>query len=195
MIARAPAFAQAMARTAVLRMAQERGHTYITSSLVREIAAKMMPGGDKLGAADDGADGTAEGALLRRAISWDEAAVARVDAIDDAAAARNVRLRAEKAAKRQGSDRVTAAHVGKFLDGETAGGEALDWSAAALARLARVPEMMREVTRRRIEAVARQRGASEIDLEVVEAGLVAAREAMAEAMAKGGHKLGHEAEE
>ncbi|MDP6708362.1 MAG: universal stress protein [Alphaproteobacteria bacterium] len=195
LISRAPAFAQGMARTAVLRMAQERGHTYITSGLVREVAAKMMPGGDKLGEDTAGAEGTAEGVKVRRALRWDEAAVALIDAIDDAAAARNVRLRAEKAARRQGDGRVTADHVRKFLENVAPGEEALDWSAAALARLARVPEMMRDATRQRIEAVARQQGASEIDLEVVEAGLVEARKAMAEAMSKGGHKLAGEGED
>jgi hypothetical protein len=65
---------------------------------------------------------------------------------------------------------------------------ALAWAAAALARLSRVPEVMRETTRERIQAVARERGAAEVDLEIVEAGLAEAREAMHQAMLEGGHK-------
>ena len=188
-VERAPAFAQGMARTAVLRIAQERGHTYITSKMVAEIAAKMMPGGDKLANAGDG-EAPAEAPRIRRPIGWDDAAVALVNGIEDRAASRNVRLRAEKAVRRGGGDRVTREHVAKFLDDAGSDPGALVWSAAALARISRVPEMMRDATRRRIEAVARDSGRSEVDIDIVEAGLAEARKAMAEAMADGGHKIG-----
>ena len=46
---------------------------------------------------------------------------------------------------------------------------------------------MREKTRTRIEEVARERGVTDITLEIVEAGLEKARKAMHEAMLAGGH--------
>ena len=61
------------------------------------------------------------------------------------------------------------------------------WEAAALARLMCVPEgFMRDKSRERIEAYARQRGLAGITLEVCEAGLAEARKVM-EAAAKEGN--------
>ncbi|MFZ2651037.1 MAG: PCP reductase family protein, partial [Burkholderiaceae bacterium] len=55
------------------------------------------------------------------------------------------------------------------------------WQAAALARLARVPQgFMREASRQRIEAQARQRGADSVTLGLVEGELAIARGAMAD---------------
>jgi hypothetical protein len=92
---------------------------------------------------------------------------------------------------------VLPEHVRPFLEREQARrtDTALPWAAAALARIARVPEPMQAATRERIEAVARERGAAEVTLEIVEAGLVAARKAMHEAMLKGGHKQTREDED
>ena len=56
------------------------------------------------------------------------------------------------------------------------------WTAAALPRLSRVPEPMRDGTRDRIEAMARQRSAPEITMEIVEAGLEDAGRAMQKAI-------------
>lgn len=72
--------------------------------------------------------------------------------------------------------------------GETSG-RGLPWSAAALARLSRVPEMARDVARQRAEAQARDAGAPEVTNELVEAALAESRKAMAQAMQAGGHVL------
>jgi len=70
------------------------------------------------------------------------------------------------------------------IDALIAGG---GWEAAALARLMRVPEgFMRDKSKERIEAYARQRGLGDITLEVCEAGLAEARKVM-EAAAKEGN--------
>ncbi|NUR53665.1 MAG: protochlorophillide reductase subunit [Acidobacteria bacterium] len=49
------------------------------------------------------------------------------------------------------------------------GGSALDWTAAAEARLARVPEFIRPMARTGIERFARERGASEVDERILDA--------------------------
>ncbi|HEB79551.1 MAG TPA: universal stress protein UspA [Rhodospirillales bacterium] len=170
---RAPEFARPMARTAVLRLAQESGHTFITKNMVEETAAKLMPGGD------------CPHANKKKELAWSGQASALIEGMDDKAQAGNIRLRAEKSALREGAGTVQAQHVRKFLEG---GPDELPWGAAALARLQRVPEPMRGAARARIEDAARERGADEVTLDIVEAGLEAARAAMQKAMSGGGHK-------
>ena len=50
-IGRAPDFVRGIARTSVIRQAQAKGHTFITSRFVDEVMAAMMPGGGDPGAA------------------------------------------------------------------------------------------------------------------------------------------------
>ncbi|MHA1538579.1 MAG: universal stress protein [Alphaproteobacteria bacterium] len=171
---RAPEFARGMARKAVLRLAQAKGHTFITTEIVDEVANQLMPGRQ---------------APERREVTWGPEAEALVAGLEDQSLAGNIRLRAEKRARRENSEKILAEHVQPFLDGPLPPTLAttLDWTAEALARLARVPESMAERTKARIEAIARSGGASGVDLEAVEAGLVEARKAMEEAMRQGGH--------
>jgi hypothetical protein len=163
--ARAPEFVREMARKAVLRFAHERGHTFITLDFVEEVAKRFMGGGDP--AADPGTSGP---------LRWSDEATGLLAREPNAAVAGNVRLRAEKRARRQSSDEVLAEHVQPFLDDQ--GRPTPPWSAAALARLARVPEMIRDVVATRIEASARDRGAAEITLEIAEQAIAETRRAM-----------------
>jgi Zn-dependent oligopeptidase len=101
-------------------------------------------------------------------------------------ARQGIRLRAEKKARRAAAAAVTAAHVAAFLGAQAA--PPMRWAAAALARLAKVPEPVRDDARARIEAVVRGRGDTEVTLETAEAGFAEARQAMHEAMRAGGHK-------
>ncbi len=171
---RAPEFARGMARQAVIRFAHARGNTYITSDLVEQVAAKMMPG-----------RGQAEAAAASPETVWSAAAEAELAKLDDANQAAGVRLRAEKRARREGAAEDGAEHVRAFVEAPAAA--TLPWAAAALARLTRVPEAMRDRTRARIEEVAREQGATEVTLAICELGLEEARKAMHEAMVKGGH--------
>ncbi len=98
----------------------------------------------------------------------------------------SIRLRAEKRARHAESAEVLAEHVRPFLEDEA--GPAPVWGAAALARLARVPDMVRNPARRRIEARAREAGATEITIEIVEAGIAESRGVMEGTMRDGGHK-------
>ena len=170
-LARAPEFVQGMARKAVLRRALEMGHTFVTSDIVREVSEAMMPSGCP-------AAKRKEGAVPKDLpLAWTQDALALIARIDPSLHM-GVNLRAEKHARREGAARVDAEHVRPFVDLP----DDLDWPAAALARLARVPESMREKSRLRIEDHARSVGASEVSMDIAEAGLEKAREAMREAV-------------
>ena len=169
-LAHVPETARAMVRIEVLRLAQESGHTVVTGALIDEATRRFCP-------ARGGA--TPEPAAE---VPWSAEARALVAGLGDPATAVSVRLQAEKRARRAGAGRIAAEHVRPFLEASEAA-----WSAAALARLARVPEMVRAAVRRRIEDHAREAGIAEITLDLAEAVIAESRAAMAEAMAAGGH--------
>ncbi|MES9923816.1 MAG: universal stress protein [Candidatus Thiodiazotropha endolucinida] len=202
---RVPSFVRSMARMAILRYAQEKGHTVITEKIVEEATAQLMPGhaeqamSEIVGAYDRGELNHKPDA--KAAIRWSEAATILLLGIDDLSLRGNLSMRAEKKARAAGSLQVEAVHIQGFLDEDIAvKGETpvvttqpsesnpdekgvsppdFQWHAAALARLMRVPEgFMRDSTRQRIELYAQRRGISEISLDTAEAGLAEARKAM-----------------
>ncbi len=197
---RVPEFVRNMARMAILRYAQERGHTVITESIVEEATARLMPhqaegAMAEIVAAHDAGE-ISGGEVLR----WAPEATVLLRGIDDLALRGNASLRAEKRARTAGATRVEPEHLQPFLEQDVpcadVGSEAsevvqatpsLHWTAAALARLARVPQgMMRDTSRTRIEARVEAAGGSEVTLDDVEAGLAAARQAMEQTMAQRG---------
>jgi len=193
LLSRAPSFVQSMARMAILRYAQERGHTVITARLVEEATAELMPAGAERMLGDiarqaDTADVRPRGTDFRPA--WSPAARASLDGAGSQASLReNVALRAEKKARAAGATRVEVHHVRPFLEQSHNAVAAPDaaprWTAAALARLARAPQgFMRDKARSSIEAYARDSGIVEIDIDVAEAGLEQARIAMQAALAQ-----------
>jgi len=178
-INRAPDFVRAMARTAVVRAAQEAHHTYITSGFVTEIMRALMPGGG--GPGGDKPLGAGEKPGFQPLV-WGGPAGALLRRIDDEALRENIRLRAEKSARRDASDRVEIAHITPFLEDIAArddgaakmppndsGDVAITWSAASLARLVRVPDTIRDQVRRGVETYARQHGATRIEGKTEEA--------------------------
>ena len=177
---RAPSFVQPMARMAILRYAQERGHTVVTARLVEEATASLMPARAaqamaEIVAAHDA--GELHRAEVRDAPEWSGAARERLEAVGDASLRENLRLRSEKRARSLRAAQVAPEHV----DDVSRAAGSLHWEAAALARLSRVPEgFMREAARERIESEARRSAAAVVTLELAEAGLAVAREAMAE---------------
>ncbi len=176
-MARVPETARNMVRMAILRFAQESGHTVVTSALIDEASHRFCP--ERGGVMD-----------VDETIAWSDEAARLLQTIGDPAVNTSIRLRAEKRAHRARSSEVRAEHVRPFLD--EASTPAPVWSAAALARLARVPAMVRDSVRRRIEARAREAGAGEIGVEIVEAAIAESRRAMEGAMREGGHKTrGH----
>jgi nucleotide-binding universal stress UspA family protein len=177
-LGRAPEFARGMARKAVIRHAQEHGHTFITKDIVEVVSQQLMPKGCPAHRAKE----TGEEAL-----KWNPEAMALVDATGDNDIAAGIMLRAEKKARRDGASEIGVAHVTPFLDKKIEKTNSFNWQAASLARISRVPDAMRENTKARIETVATERGVTDITLEIVEAGLEEARKAMHEAMLEGGH--------
>ena len=192
---RAPSFVQNMARMAILRYAQERGHTVVTERIVEEATANLMPGraeqamAEIVAAHDAGELDRNEGLL---ALKWSDEAQERLAEIDDPSLRDNLRLRAEKKARAEQTGVVELTHLLDFLEraapplgSESDGGLAsteklLYWETDALARMARVPEgFMRDACRQRIESYARQQNAANVTLDIVEAGLEIARSVMA----------------
>ena len=180
-LAKAPDFVQNMARVAILRYAQEQGHTVVTERLVEEATAQFMPSRAE-DMMRDIVDAFGDGTMPR-----DDSATALLATIDDDSLRDNISLRAEKKARTDGSQTVGPQHIAAFINEvsrntalESAAAEtSLHWQAAALARLMRTPQgFMRDLSKRRVEKYARANGISEVDLDAVEAGLSSARAAM-----------------
>ncbi len=169
MMSRAPDFVRGIARTSVIRQAHAEGHTFITSRFVEDVMKKMMPGGG-----GDGDDTPVSNGF--DALDWNAAAMEILDAVSDSALKENIRLRAEKAARRDAATEVLPEHVEPFV-GESTQSE-LKWAAAYLARLQRVPEIFRAKARQTIEDHVRANGETIVDGEVAEGGFAAARKVM-----------------
>ncbi len=208
---RVPSFVRSMARMAILRYAQEQGHTVITERIVEEATAQLMPGHAEQ-AMEEIVGAYDRGELKRKpeakeATRWSDEATQLLLTIKDLSLRGNLGLRAEKKARAAGSPMVEESHIRSFLDDDikteashlgskaTIEHEAENsvgcakrseahqhtWQAAALARLMRVPEgFMRDSSKQRIEAYAQANGHTEVSLEIAEAGLAEAREAMAQ---------------
>ncbi|WP_456404977.1 universal stress protein [Thiolapillus sp.] len=203
-----PSFVRSMARMAILRYAQEKGHTVITENIVEEATAQLMPGHAEQ-AMGEIVEAYDHGELRRKpdapeVMRWSDEATSLLLTIKDLSLRGNLSMRAEKKARSAGSQTVEAGHLAAFLDASIATGDfrpgaeaatlppnqtassnqaapeqALQWQAAALARLMRVPEgFMRDSSRKRIEDYARNHGLNEVSLETAEAGLAEARKAM-----------------
>ncbi len=171
---RVPETAREMVRMAIIRFAQESGHTVVTRDLIDEATRRFCP--DRGGAMEESGD-----------LGWSAAAEALLHEVADSSLAATVRLRAEKRAIRLGADTVMPEHVEEFLELDDL--PPLDWSAAALARLARVPSMVRGAVKRRIEAELREAGTTQVTPEHVEDGIAESKGVMARSMGDGGHKL------
>jgi len=180
-----PSFVQNMARAAILRYAQERGHTVITESIVEEATKQLMPNRaeEAMGQIVDAYDARKDAGELKRVttkkMEWSDEAKAQLESISDESLRKNLAMRAEKKARGDKTHTVELSHIIAFLDDE------IHWQAAALARLSRVPEgVMRDTTKERIEAYAIASGLDEITLEIAEEGLSMARKAMEQMMSE-----------
>ncbi len=187
-----PTFARDMARMAILRYAQERGHTVVTERIVEEATASLMPGHAQAAMAEIvAADAAGELGRRRRddELGWSSEAQILLQSVADPSLRGNLAMRAEKKARVAGANLVEREHLESFVRVAEEGNDqeaAPHWQAPALARLMRVPEgFMRDASRQRIEDYARDRGLAEVSLEVAEQALAAARVVMQEALQKG----------
>lgn len=211
---RVPSFVRSMAKMAILRYAQERGHTVITEDIVEEATSQLMPGHAEQ-AMEEIVDAYDRGELERKpdaeqAMRWHEEATRLLLTVKDLSLRGNLSMRAEKKARADGVRQVSAEHIAPFIDASVATAEfnpgaaaaslpgaaapadteeapvEPDWQAAALARLMRVPAgFMRDSAKQRIEDYARKQGLAEVSLQTAEQGLAEARKAMADAMHDG----------
>jgi len=189
---RVPSFVRNMARMAIMRYAEEHGHTVITQKIVDEATAQLMPNhaeqamGEIVAAYDAGE--LKRKPAAEEAMRWTEEAVALLRTVEDLSVRGNLSMRAEKKARQEKCEAVEAQHIQAFLDAETPDSAQLTaadlhWQAAALARLMRVPEgFMRDRCKQSIENFARQDGHAEVTLEVAENGLKQARGEMEKTM-------------
>ena len=184
-INRVPGFVQNMARMAVLRYAQEQGHTVVTARIVEEATAELCPSNAREAMAEivstyeNNNQANSENPLGN--IKWSDDASAILDSIESSAVKLNIQRRAEKKARVDDSPIVEAEHIRSFLNELPLNSEtpSLHWRTDALARLLRVPEgFMRESSRQQVEQHAFELNVSEITLELVEDSLSQARKIM-----------------
>ena len=99
---RVPTFVRNMAKMAILRFAQEKGHTVISSSMIDEAMGKFMP----QGAMDSHGMGKCTHSSQKPAeddrMTWEEDALEEIQKIGDDAVREQVRLRTEKRIKMKG---------------------------------------------------------------------------------------------
>jgi nucleotide-binding universal stress UspA family protein len=192
---RVPSFVRNMARMAIMRYAQEHGHTVITQKIVDEATAQLMPNhaeqaiGEIVAAYDAGELKRKPG--TEDVMPWSKEAAALLLTIEELSVRGNLSMRAEKKARHEKSIEVEARHIRPFLGAEapdnnqpsTSAPVEIHWQTAALARLMRVPEgFMRDNCKQSIENFAQQYGHGEITLEVAENGLKLARSEMEKTM-------------
>lgn len=187
-----PSFARNMARMAILRYAQQEGHTVITESIVKQATVKLCPMateamGEIVAAKDAGELEAAKQASQKKGfarMAWSAEAGALLQSVQDEAVRNNLKHRSEKKARAEQSDEVQCCHIESFLGASSQQeGESLHWQTTALARLMRVPEgFMRETCRGNIESYARRQGLAEVDIDTAEAGLAESRLKMSQMM-------------
>ncbi|MDQ6982873.1 MAG: universal stress protein [Mariprofundus sp.] len=194
-----PDFARNMARMAILRYAQQEGHTVITESIVKQATMKLCPMAtdaiSQIVAASDAGEfdvATSDKAQEKgfAQIRWSVDAATLLASVANPSVRENIKHRSEKKARADKADEVRIAHIKAFLTEADAEEQAtassngpLHWQAMALARLMRVPEgFMRDSCHQQIETYARAHGLADISLETAEAGLAASRQKMSQMM-------------
>jgi nucleotide-binding universal stress UspA family protein len=187
-----PTFVRPMARMAILRYAQEKGHTVITESIVEAATAELMPGHAEsaieeiVNAADRG---ELKKSVTTQVMVWTDAADSILQGIGDESLRLNLKGRAEKKARADKTWQVEAAHINAFIKAGNAQLEEvqeLHWQADAIARLMRAPQgFMRAAAKNNIEQYARDNEITEISFEVAEKGLEISRQAMQQQVANG----------
>ncbi|MEE8366153.1 MAG: universal stress protein [Gammaproteobacteria bacterium] len=191
---RVPDFVRPMARMAILRYAQEKGHTVITESIVEAATAELMPGNAENAMQEivDAADrGELKKSVTSQAMIWSDAAEALLQSVNDPSLRENLKGRAEKKARADKTWQVEVQHIQPFTQTRESGDETteaqeLHWEAAAIARLMRAPEgFMRDTAKKNIEIYAIKTNTHSISLEVVEKGLEIARLEMEEQVRSG----------
>ncbi len=114
-----PSFAQSMVRMAILRFAQERGHTVVTASIVDEATAQLCPAHAReamaeIVAAHDAGE-LSNGQDTLEGMEWTGTALELLQSETKPSVRDTIQRRAEKKARRDHKDRVEVEHVSFFL--------------------------------------------------------------------------------
>ncbi|MES0328465.1 MAG: PCP reductase family protein, partial [Gammaproteobacteria bacterium] len=179
-----PPFVQGMARMAILRYAQQQGHTVITASIVDEATNNLCPAGMKEKPTQIEKQNFSD-------MNWSAQAIELLNSVVDETLRDNTRRRAEKKAKLSSSAIVEEKHILPFVVAPEvkqqqespskcpfAGmGEAmqsdsevqLPWTEEAQQRLNKIPKgTSRNMTQKAAEAIGAQQGLNEITGEFIE---------------------------
>lgn len=119
-----PSFAQSMVRMAILRFAQERGHTVVTASIVDEATAELCPVhardamAEIVAAHDAGELGNTQAAM--EDMQWTDTATALLQSVAETSVRESIRRRAEKKARRDHQLLVDDEHIRAFLSAQPA---------------------------------------------------------------------------
>jgi len=209
-----PTHVRSMARMAIIRYAQDQGHTVISSDIVDDAIGNLLPAeametmglltqaaakrkqkkaekaAEKAAAEQQGAEQTFD----ERTVFWGKEALAVLETIHDESTREHIKLRAEKLALTEKRKTITADFVRRVMGDDNEPEEVKSaeniqpcWSEEATQRIERVPAgFMRDASKTRVEEYARREECAEITLEVCEAGLAEARKAMMGAMSGAG---------
>lgn len=185
-IEKVPEFVRSMARLAVLRFAQEQGHTVITESIVEEATENLCPvsrsGSDSVAVRQE--DSAHE--ISFAGGIWSQQALTLLNSIQGTER-ETIRLKAEKKARQEGSKSIEESHLKSFLGeatDEKVGGCPFDnheesagnveisdlpWTKAAEEKITKVPDgFMRDLTRQRVDVFAKKKGYVEITPAVID---------------------------
>jgi len=117
-----PVHALNMVRMAILRFAQERGHTVVTASIVDEATAQLCPANAReamaeIVAAHDSGE-LSNGQDTLEGMEWTGTALELLQSETKSSVRDTIQRRAEKKARRDHKDRVEVEHVSVFLRGQ-----------------------------------------------------------------------------
>jgi hypothetical protein len=184
-----------MARLGVLRYAQDQGHTVITDSIVQEATKNLCP--VTMGRVDPppknkkSATGKTEQLTGVRkepnkkkcplgfdsdpgeeqSLRWNKAALQRLQRVPAGYMRDMTRKRVETFARKRGLAIVTVELMTEkyqqWSEGSSQQAMTMNWSAAALAKIERIPDFVRGMVIREVERCAQQQAAEEITLDLI----------------------------
>lgn len=175
-----PSFVQRMARMAILRYAQERGHTVITERIVDEATALLMPRNSEAPASESTSTGVPQCPYAKRAaekvksgFAWTPEAERGLLRVPSGYCRDMTRKAAETIARQNGLatiDRDFLQTIMKtFAAGAKSNQETMPWAEPARSRIARAPETVRGMLIKEIEAWARREQHAQVDENAVHA--------------------------
>jgi len=146
-----PSFAQSMVRMAILRFAQERGHTIVTASIVDEATAQLCPAharevmAEIVAAHESGELGDGQAAMEE--MDWTDTALKLLQSETEPSVRDTIQRRAEKKARRDHKHRVEDEHISVFLSSQSAAADnSVEQSASKAVPAAPEESLMQKTT-------------------------------------------------